>query len=79
MNLLFSLSTLSLDIFIYSIDSHLFAQFLSLAADEETPKAVRRVSPAIADSDARKVALVIGNKDYKDGPLRSPVNYAQDI
>ena len=52
---------------------------LSLAADEEIPKAVRRSSPTIADSAAKKVALVIGNKDYKDAPLRNPVNDAQDI
>ncbi len=52
---------------------------VSLAANEETPKAVRRASPTVADSAARKVALVIGNKDYKDAPLRNPVNDAQDI
>ena len=52
---------------------------LSLAADDETPKAIRRASPTMADSAARKVALVIGNKDYKDAPLRNPVNDAEDI
>ncbi len=53
---------------------------LSFAADEETSKAVRRASPTIAaGSAAKKVALVIGNKAYKDAPLRNPVNDAQDI
>ena len=57
----------------------LFTSF-PLAADEETPKSVRRTSPTIAvDSAAKKIALVIGNKDYKDAPLRNPVNDAQDI
>ena len=52
---------------------------LVLAGDEETPKAVRRTSPTIADSAAKKVALVIGNKDYKDASLRNPVNDAEDL
>jgi TPR repeat protein len=46
----------------------------SIAADDQTTKAVRR-SP----SDQKKVALVIGNNDYKDAPLKNPAHDAQDI
>ena len=53
---------------------------LSLAADEETPKAIRRVSPESASIKSQKrVALVIGNSDYKVGPLRNPAHDAEDI
>ena len=53
----------------------LFFQPFPLAADDQTSKAVRRSS----SEATKKVALVIGNKDYKDVPLRNPVNDAQDI
>jgi len=31
------------------------------------------------NTEQRRVALVIGNADYKDAPLRNPVNDARDI
>ena len=52
---------------------------LSQAADDQTSKAVRRNSSAIIGDVGKKVALVIGNKDYKDAPLRNPVNDAEDL
>ena len=48
---------------------------LSLVADDQASKAVRRSSSDVG----KKVALVIGNKDYKDAPLRNPVNDAEDL
>ena len=53
--------------------------FLSQAADDQTSKAVRRSSSEASVEDQRRIALVIGNSDYKVGPLRNPVNDAQDI
>ena len=47
---------------------------LSLAADDQSSKAVRRTS-----SDQKRVALVIGNSDYKVGPLQNPAHDAEDI
>ena len=53
---------------------------LSLAADEETPKAVRRASPeGVSINHQKRIALVIGNGDYKAGSLRNPVHDAEDI
>ena len=46
----------------------------SIAADDQTTKAVRRSS-----SDLKKVALVIGNNEYKDAPLKNPAHDAEDI
>ena len=48
---------------------------LSGAADDQASKAVRRSST----EGTKKLALVIGNKDYKDAPLRNPVNDAEDL
>ncbi len=53
----------------------------SLAADNETTKAVRR-DPSGSGTpvkDQRRVALVIGNSDYKVGPLRNPAHDAEDF
>jgi TPR repeat protein len=47
---------------------------ISQAADDQPSKAVRRTS-----SDQRRVALVIGNSDYKVGPLRNPAHDAEDV
>jgi ankyrin repeat protein len=44
-------------------------------SDDTKTKAVRRTSTTVA----KKVALIMGNKDYPDTPLMSPVNDAQDI
>ena len=53
---------------------------LSLAADDETTKAVRRASQEGASmKDQKRVALVIGNNDYKESPLRNPTHDAEDI
>jgi hypothetical protein len=49
---------------------------LSLAADSEAPKVIRRTS---SEAGGTRVALIIGNKDYKDVPLRNPVNDAEDL
>ena len=48
------------------------------AADEQSPKAVGRVSisPPVQQ---RRVALVIGNSRYQDAPLRNPSHDAEDI
>ena len=53
----------------------------SCKADDQTSKAVRRSSSESAASikDQKRVALVIGNSDYKDMPLRNPANDADDI
>jgi hypothetical protein len=53
----------------------------SLGAEEETPKAIRRTSPETGAplQDQKRVALIIGNADYKVGPLRNPARDAQDI
>lgn len=50
------------------------AASLSTAADDQTTKAVRR-----SFSDQKKVALVIGNNEYKDAPLKNPAHDAEDI
>jgi TPR repeat protein len=59
-----------------------FFNSFSLAANEETPKDVRR-SSAEADvsipKGQKRIALVIGNSDYKVGPLRNPTHDAEDI
>ena len=54
---------------------------LSPAADEENSKAVRRSSPegVSIPKGQKRVALVIGNNDYKDAPLRNPTHDAEDI
>jgi hypothetical protein len=53
----------------------------SRAADDERLKAIRRATPeaGASASGQRRVALVIGNADYKVGQLRNPVNDAEDI
>ncbi|HVN77809.1 MAG TPA: caspase family protein [Terriglobia bacterium] len=53
----------------------------SLAADEPTSKAVRRSSSesGVSIKDQRRVALIIGNSDYKVAPLRNPAHDAEDI
>ena len=43
-------------------------------ADDQASKAMRR-----AFSDQRRVALVIGNDDYKVGPLQNPAHDAEDV
>ena len=54
---------------------------LAQAADEESTKAVRRASPeGVSVPKAQKrVALVIGNNEYKEAPLRNPTHDAEDI
>ncbi len=53
---------------------------LSLAADEEIPKAVRRASTEGASINHQKrIALVIGNNEYKEDRLRNPAHDAEDI
>jgi hypothetical protein len=54
---------------------------LSLSADDQASKAIRRSSsePGVSIKDQRRVALVIGNSDYKVGPLRNPAHDAEDI
>ena len=54
---------------------------LAQAADEETSKAVRRASPegVSVPKGQKRVALVIGNNEYKDAPLRNPTHDAEDI
>ncbi len=54
---------------------------LSEAADDQTPRAVRRSSSesGAAIKDQRRVALVIGNSDYKIHPLQNPAHDAEDI
>ncbi len=54
---------------------------LSLAADEQVPKAVRRASPegVSTPKGQKRVALVIGNNEYKEAPLRNPTHDAEDI
>jgi uncharacterized caspase-like protein/membrane-associated protease RseP (regulator of RpoE activity) len=47
---------------------------VSQAADDQAFKAVRRNS-----SDQRRVALVIGNGNYKAGPLQNPAHDAEDF
>ena len=43
---------------------------LSLAADEETPKAVRRASSeGVSIKGQKRIALVIGNNEYKEDRL----------
>jgi TPR repeat protein len=58
----------------------LFDSF-SQAADDQASKAVRRSSSesGLPVKDQKRVALVIGNSNYQVGPLRNPVNDAQDI
>ena len=49
-------------------------------ADDQTSKAVRRTSSeGTPIKDQRRVALVIGNSEYKVGALRNPGNDAEDI
>jgi uncharacterized caspase-like protein len=36
-------------------------------------------SPDLSQSEANRVALVIGNSDYKNSPLENPVNDAEDM
>ncbi len=54
---------------------------LSLAADDEVSKAVRRASPQSESVPKiqKRIALVIGNNDYADARLRNPAHDAQDI
>ena len=54
---------------------------ISSAADDQTQKAVRRSSPETGSSAGyqKRVALVIGNSDYKVGPLMNPAHDAEDI
>ena len=54
---------------------------VSVSADDQTPKAVRRSSSESGTSikDQRRVALVIGNSDYKIHPLQNPAHDAEDI
>ena len=54
---------------------------LSQAADDQASKAVRRSSSesGAAIKDQKRVALVIGNSDYKVGPLQNPAHDAEDI
>ncbi len=47
---------------------------LSQGTEDQSSKAVRRTSP-----DQKRVALVIGNSDYKDMPLKNPAHDADDI
>src|SRR5208283_555362 len=53
----------------------------SCKADDQTSKAVRRSSSESGTSikDQRRVALVIGNSDYKIHPLQNPAHDAEDI
>jgi len=52
----------------------------ALAADDQLSKAVRRSSSeSVSSKDQRRVALVIGNGDYKDIPLRNPAHDAEDM
>ena len=52
----------------------------SLAADDETTKAVRRASPeGMSIKGQKRIALVIGNNQYKESPLRNPTHDAEDI
>ncbi len=46
----------------------------SIAADDQSTKAVRRTS-----WDQKRIALVIGNNEYKEAPLKNPAHDAQDI
>ncbi len=46
----------------------------SIAADDQTTKAVRRTT-----SDQKRIALVIGNSEYKESPLKNPAHDAEDI
>ena len=39
----------------------------------------QRLYAEVPQRELKKVALVIGNKDYKDAPLRNPVNDAEDL
>ncbi len=51
------------------------------AADDQASKAVRRSSSesGVSIKDQKRVALVIGNSDYKVGPLQNPAHDAEDI
>lgn len=44
--------------------------------NQDTNKLTTSTSPQVAES---KIALIIGNKDYKDSPLVNPVNDARDM
>jgi len=54
---------------------------LSLAADDQTTKAVRRDSSesGVSIKAKKRVALVIGNNEYKEAPLKNPAHDAEDI
>ncbi len=54
---------------------------VSFADDLETQKAIKRNSQDATGSvrGQRRVALVIGNGDYRVGPLRNPAHDAEDI
>ncbi len=62
-------------IFFVLLSFMITATSLCFAAEEQTSRAIRRDT----SDPAKKFALVIGNKDYKDSPLRNPVNDAEDI
>jgi uncharacterized caspase-like protein len=50
-------------------------------AAEEATKAVRRASPegSSVQNKEKRIALVIGNSEYKVGPLRNPAHDAEDV
>src|ERR1044071_9648185 len=47
-----------------------------IACPQNETRGLRTEKPAASE---RRVALVIGNGDYKDSPLRNPVNDARDM
>ena len=58
-----------------------FLNSFSLAADDQTSKAVRRSSSesGVSIKGQKRIALVIGNNDYKEAPLKNPAHDAEDI
>ncbi|MGO9122966.1 MAG: caspase family protein [Desulfomonilaceae bacterium] len=54
---------------------------LSFSAEDQTSKAVRRTSSesGVSVKGQKRVALVIGNNEYKEAPLKNPAHDAEDI
>ena len=77
---IWSILVLGLFIFLPCFSVTVFNSFSS-AADDDTAKAIRRNSPeaGAALKSQKRVALVIGNSDYKVGPLMNPAHDAEDV
>ena len=58
----------------------LLAQALASAQDRAVPPQERRVAPVAANDSGRRIALVVGNRDYsRTKALANPVNDATDL